>query len=65
MIADDLGQLIEFDAGTAARMAHMALEDVFKCTAPFVAANPFDQPFDRMNCPHWRRTPLISCEVAD
>ncbi len=65
MIADDLGQLIEFDACTAARMAHMALEDVFKCAAPFVAANPFDQPFDRVNRHHRRRNPLISYEVAD
>jgi hypothetical protein len=30
----------------------MALEDIVKRAAPFIAANPFDQPLYRMNCPH-------------
>jgi hypothetical protein len=33
VIADDLGEFIQFDAGAAAGLADMALEDVVKCRA--------------------------------
>jgi hypothetical protein len=52
MIADDIRELLEFDARAATGGADMEVEQCFEVVPPLVALYPLDQPLNAMDGGH-------------